>query len=174
MVNISRFALGASLICSLLWAVTPSMALTNEPGKVLTNFPKGGTAPALMTNHTYFTGHTFLVPAKSANWPEVKDAYREDIFKDVHEVDNESPLRRFEVVFLISLPATLLLNTALLTALQFVETQVVGGGFETTRNYYLYAGSALMSVGIACQDYRNIKKRRDAEGLNWEILRKKF
>ena len=141
---------------------------------VLTNGSTNKAAKAGMTNNTFFTGKIYLVPPKSANWPEVQDAYRENIFKDVHEEDNESVVRRFEVVFFISLPATLLLNTLILTVAKYAETQIVGGDFDTVRNYYLYTGSVLMSVGIACQDYRNVKKHREAEGLRWEILQKKF
>ncbi len=202
MVNISKHALGASFISLLLLTGVSSFALTNTPmskmvltvvtdkslkkdtvmtqstldlkGAGLTNVSTNKTAMTLMTNHTFFTGRTFFVPPKSANWTEVQDAYRENIFKDVHEEDNESVFRRFEIVFFISLPATLLFNTVILYAIKYGETQMVGGDFETTRNYYLYAGSALMSVGIASQDYQNVKKRRDAEGLRWEILKKKF
>lgn len=148
----------------------------NTPMKliVLTNGSTNKNAKTAMTNHTFFTGSMYLVPPKSAGWPEVKDAYRENIFKDIHEDDTESVARRFEIIFFISLPPTLLLNTLILTVVKYAETQVVGGDFDTVRNYYLYTGSVLMSVGIACQDYRNVKKRREAEGLRWEILQKKF
>ncbi|GEM_PF-3763549 len=134
----------------------------------------GTVIPEGETHSPYFTNAIYMVPPKAADWPEVKDLFKEDVFKDVHEHDEESVLRRFEIVFFISMPATLLLNTAILTVIQTFETGIISMPEGNSRMAYLYGGAVLMSVGIAMEDYRNVRKKREAQGLQWEFIRKRF
>jgi hypothetical protein len=128
-----------------------------------------------MTNQAgFFTNAFFVVQPRASEWPEVKDFLKEDYFKDVHEADEESALRRFEIIFFISLPATLFLNTALLTVVQTAETGVVSMPIGNTRLAYLYGSALLMSLGIAMEDYRRVKETRSGQGLEWRFLKNRF
>jgi hypothetical protein len=71
---------------------------------------------------------------------------------------DETPLRRFEIIFLISLPVTLALSFAGLAA--YKAGAGTWGSFETIDYTYLILSSISLSFSVAIHDNRVVFKKR--------------
>ena len=132
------------------------------------------TNTSILSNQTTFTGSTWQMPRRDGNYPEVKELFKTDYFKDVYEPDSESAFRRFEIVFVISLPALLLVDTLLIRTYNAFRYQDFNRDFDTTENWVLYGGSAGAAGIIAVKDYFDTKKWKKQRSVELELWRGKF
>jgi len=130
-------------------------------------------APSRMTNQAVFTGSTWLVPRRDADFPEVQEIFQTDTFKDVYEKDTESAFRRFEIVFIISLPALLLIDNLLLRTYNAVVYQNFDRSLNTAQNWIFYGGSVAAAGAIAVKDYFDTKRWKK-QRMELELWRGKF
>ncbi len=70
----------------------------------------------------------------------------------------ETPFRRFEIVFIISMPLTLALSFAGLTAYKAAAGTL--GNYSTIDYTYLTLSTLSLSLSVAIHDYRVVYKKR--------------
>jgi hypothetical protein len=132
------------------------------------------TARTTLSNQTVFTGSTWQAPRRDAGYPEVQELFKTDGFQDVYEDDRESVLRRFEIVFVISLPAMLLIDTLLVRSYNAVRHKDFNRKFDTAQNWILYGGSSAAAGLIAVKDHFDTAKWKKEREIELELWRGKF
>ncbi len=133
----------------------------------------GRTNLSLLTNQSAFTGATWYVPRRDAGYPEVQEIFKTDPFQDVYEKDTESAFRRFEIVFVISLPALLLIDNLLIRTYNAVAHENFNRAFDTTQNWVFYGGSVALAGIIAVKDYFDTRKWKKRQ-MELELWRGRF
>ena len=171
-----RFA-GLAVAAGILCASLSSSAATNTVSMVTQIMidTSGASLPdGVRTNISFYTQPSYAFPPTGTDYPEVQALFQKDVFKDVFDEEHDTPLRRFEIEFAISLPAVLLLNTLLLKCVGAIQTGDFNASFDRTREIYLYASALLISGGIAWQDYEIQKRKRESREIRVELYKRKF
>lgn len=128
-----------------------------------------------MTNLTWFTGSVYTVPLTDTDLPEVQALYTPQRFKELYEEDRETPLRRAEIIFFISLPAFLLWETLIFrTSFALTGGRYFNDEFTTREKQIHYLSSAGLAAGTALYDRIRIRKRTAGETVSLSMYRRTF
>lgn len=146
----------ATITCALLFILTITAASADDTSfslarlRPLTGFETAASVPVLKNGEVHY--HYTTLPIHAEGIFTIHPLLEED-----GEYE-ETPFRRFEIVFFISTPMTLALSFAGLAAYKAATES--WGNFETTDFIYLSLSTFSLSLSVAFHDYRVIYKKR--------------
>ncbi|GEM_PF-1937785 len=146
----------ATITCALLFILTITAASADDASfslarlRPLAGFETAASVPVLKNGEVHY--HYTTLPIHAEGIFTIHPLLEED-----GEYE-ETPFRRFEIVFFISTPMTLALSFAGLAAYKAATES--WGNFETTDFIYLSLSTFSLSLSVAFHDYRVIYKKR--------------
>jgi hypothetical protein len=146
----------ATITCALLFILTITAASADDASfslahlRPLAGFETAASVPVLKNGEVHY--HYTTLPIHAEMIFTIHPLLEED-----GEYE-ETPFRRFEIVFFISTPMTLALSFAGLAAYKVAAGS--WGNFETTDFIYLSLSTFSLSLSVAFHDYRVIYKKR--------------
>jgi hypothetical protein len=146
----------ATFICALLFILTVSAASSDDASfslallRPLAEFGMATPVPVLKNGEVHY--HYTPLPIHAEGIFKIHPLLEED-----REYE-ETPFRRFEIIFFISIPMTLALSFAGLAA--YKAAAGTWGNYETTDFIYLSLSTFSLSLSVAIHDYRVIYKKR--------------
>jgi hypothetical protein len=146
----------ATFTCALLFILTVSAASADDASsssallRPLAGFGTAASVPFLKNGEVHH--HYIPLPIQAEGIFTIHPLLEED-----GEYE-ETPFRRFEIIFFISIPMTLALSFAGLAAYKAAAGN--WGNYETTDFLYLSLSTFSLSLSVAIHDYRVIYKKR--------------
>jgi hypothetical protein len=146
----------ASITCALLFILSLTAAYSDDEFldsvlvQPLAGYKTG--KPALELKNGVLHYQYSSLPVHAGEIYTLQPLFEED---DEYE---ETPARRFEIIFLISLPMTLALSFAGLAV--YKAASDTWGDYQNTDYIYLALSSISLSLSVAIHDHRVIYKKR--------------
>jgi len=146
----------AAITCALLFLLTVTAAYTDDGSftsvhfQSLTGFKSGGPGLILKNGEVHY--HYTTLPIHADEMYTLHPFFEEDSDYE------ETSARRFEIIFLISIPMTLALSFAGLAA--YKAASGTWGDYKNTDYIYLSLSTISLSLSVAIHDHRVVYKKR--------------